>query len=327
MINKRFKSIIRWTIAIGCLAYIAFFFWQQQEHLQVVVSLNPGLIVLVLVLLLSYYPLQSFRYHLVIEKCSGVGVPVWIWFRIFILGLFLNNFVPQMGNVYRSIRLKREYNVSFTRYISAYLSFAWMDTCLNMMIATLVVVITEPDLQLSGINAIFLLIVLTTTIAISPVLVLKISRLFKLKAKPTFWIQSKLSEVFEVTVENLHDQQYILKMLVFGLAAFIQMCLTFYVCFRCFGMHLTLPAMSLFYALFKMSTYLNVTPGNLGIRELAYGILSEQLNIGMAEGILVSAVFRILAYIVLFSLAIMMGGLNLLRHREEYQRREIKPEL
>lgn len=318
MNQKRLKSIVRWVIALLCIGYIVVFFWQQRAHLEVAFRLDLPLLLLVLVLLVIYYLLYSYRYLIVIEKCSGTQVPYWGWFRLCVLGLFLNKFVPQMGNIYRGVRLKKDYQVTYTRYISVYLSFAWMDTCLNMVIAMIVMAIAEPDLQISGINASFLFGALAIIIALIPIIVLQGFRLVESKTHRPFWIQAKLSEVFEVTVGNLHDLRYILNVLFFILLTFIEMCTVLYICFRSLGLPITFPAMVLFYAVYKISTYLNITPGNLGIRELAYGILSELMHIGMAEGIVASAIFRVLTYIALSILAVPLGGLDLLRHREQY---------
>lgn len=321
MKQRQIKALIRWMIAILCVGYIIVSFWRQRAHLELAFRLNPPLLLLAVSLLIIYYFLYSYRYLLVIEKCSGTHVPYWGWFRLCVLGLFLNKFVPQMGNIYRGVRLKKDYQVTYTRYISVYLSFAWMDTCLNMVLATLVMVIAQPDLQVSGINAVLLLAGLAVILVVLPIILLKVFQLIESKIHRVFWIQSKLSEVFEVTVRNLHDLRYLLNVIFFGLLTFMEISTVLYTCFRCLGLPITFPAIVIFYALYKINTYVNITPGNIGIQELAYGILSELLHIGMAEGIVAATVFRILTYIVLSALVLPMGGFDLLRHGEQYRTR------
>ena len=316
---KHLKTFVRWTIGVLCLGYIAYFFWQRKDQVELAFSLSPMSILLLFLLSLTYNLVQSYRYQFVLEKCSGVALSFGTWFQIFILGIFLNTFIPQMGNIYRSIHLKKTYGISYTNYISAYISFAWMDTSVNLVIAVIIVLVTDPHLQISGMNAALLLAGISGAVIAAPVVSLKGCQLFQSKIRRLVWIQSKLAEVFAATMTNLRDLSYVLKVLAFSLIGFVQMYVTFYVGFRCFNLYLTLPTMALFYAIFNISIYLIITPGNLGIRELAYGILSEQMHLGMAEGILISAVFRIFHYIIYFALAVPMGGWGLLRHGKEYR--------
>jgi hypothetical protein len=76
----------------------------------------------------------------------------------------------------------------------------------------------------------------------------------------------------------------------------------------------------MFCSLYKLSTYVSITPGNLGLQELACGILGAQVQTGgMAPGILASVMVRAVSYPVLAVLAISMGGIGLLRGRSRYQ--------
>ena len=324
--KHKHKKIIQWTIACICLGYIGVFFWQQREQLRLALKLNIPLLLLIQLMLFVYYLCYSYRYLLVIEKCSGVKVPYWGWFRLCVLGLFLNKFVPQMGNIYRGARLKQDYQVSYTRYASVYFSFAWMDTCLNMFIAMIVMMTIEPELQIAGIKAGLIIAALLIMIVLIPGVFLSIFRFVESKTRRTFWIQSKLSEVLEVTTDNIRDIKYLGRLLVLTLLTFGVMATVQYIGFSALGFKVTVPAIIIFYALYKLGTYLNITPGNLGIRELAYGFLSEFLGIGMAEGIMVSAVFRIFTYTTLSILAVPLGGWDLLRKGDQYRPpKDVKP--
>lgn len=66
-------------------------------------------------------------------------------------------------------------------------------------------------------------------------------------------------------------------------------------------------------------TSINLPPGNLGVRKVAFGLLADLTGIGMAEGMLVSALLRVVGYIALFAVALAMGGLGVLRQAERYR--------
>jgi hypothetical protein len=73
--------------------------------------------------------------------------------------------------------------------------------------------------------------------------------------------------------------------------------------------------LAVFYALFKLSFYINLTPGNLGVQEVVWGKLSELMGIGMAQGVLVSAFVRVVSTGVILVLGIALGGWDMLRSR------------
>ena len=49
---------------------------------------------------------------------------------------------------------------------------------------------------------------------------------------------------------------------------------------------------ALFLALVQMSSLVVVTPGNIGVRELAFGLIGSALETGAVNGLLISAVTR-----------------------------------
>ena len=70
----------------------------------------------------------------------------------------------------------------------------------------------------------------------------------------------------------------------------------------------------LYAILLKLSLLVNITPGNLGLRELVYGQLSQALGTGVEASILVSGIIRMVTYLLLSVLGVLFGGLALLRH-------------
>jgi uncharacterized membrane protein YbhN (UPF0104 family) len=47
-----------------------------------------------------------------------------------------------------------------------------------------------------------------------------------------------------------------------------------------------------------------ITPGNLGVRELAYGGFSGALGVGLGTGVLVTLMIRILSFSLLAAMAL-----------------------
>lgn len=82
------------------------------------------------------------------------------------------------------------------------------------------------------------------------------------------------------------------------------------------GIEPNVPDLALFLALYKLSTLVVLTPGNLGIREMAFGFLSQALGIGMAEGILASAMLYAVHSSLVIPLGLAFGSSHLFSHEK-----------
>ncbi len=239
-------------------------------------------------------------------------MPFWSWFKLFIHTRFLNQFFPQSGNIYRGFALKKKFDISYTNYITSFASFAWMDTCFNFIIASAIVLIFEPKLEIFNLNAGLMIFGLTCITIISPYFLNKISVFIEKKSEKTLWIHKKSNDVLNSTINNMKDFKFVSKILLLGILAFIRTIAFYYVLFKNFNVDPNLSILVIFYALFKLSSFFIITPGNLGIQEIAFGFLSAQLGIGISEGILVCATGRVIGVLVIIILGISTGGYDLI---------------
>ncbi len=315
--RHRWAQAARWGLMAVCLSYLAWFFMRNRDTLEVAFSLRPGLLAGILLLQLVYYGLQGWRFRIVMEKCSGVRLPMWPWLRLFILGRFLNIMLSQAGNVYRSVRLKRDFGVSYTRYIGGFASMLWLDTCMNLLVAVAVILLFEPGFRIGTVRAWSAIAVLAVMVIVAPLAAERLLRGLHFRRARLDWVHGRLSEVLRITVANLHDPVYLLKIFGLGLLVFARTVWLFDLYFRAFGVEVPLPALAVFYTLFKLSFFVMLTPGNLGVQEIAWGFLSEQMGLGMARGVLMSAFIRVVGLVVIGVLGLACGGWDLLRRRDQ----------
>ncbi len=316
---KKIANIVRWTIAIICLAYIVNFFCKNTEELKKLSLFQPVILVYIIALQLIFHMLNGMKFKIVLEKCSSKKVKFLPWMKIFMLGRFLNTVIPQSGNIYRGITLKRQFDVSYTRYISGYSSFAWMEVFINLFIAALSILLINPGFKIGPVSAWKILIILGLISIALPILIELIFNKITLKNQYLNWVHSKLAEVITVSVSNLKDPVYMLKINLFTVIMFARTCLVFYLYFKIFKLDVGLSALLVFCSLFKISAFVIITPSNIGIQELAYGFLSEQMEIGAAQGMLVSGLIRLIAVPVILILGIALGGMDLIRKRKDYK--------
>src|SRR4030042_949442 len=166
---KQIKPLLKLMIVAACIAYIAGFFYTNRNSLSIVFTMNFTTLSAVAMFWLCYMLVHSWRLQLILQKCSGRKIAFRQWFKILVLGNFLNLVFSQLGNVYRGVRLKKEYDISYTSYIASFASFAWMDTCMNLVLGIVIILLIQPDLKISSLPASLLLAIFCTVIIILPV--------------------------------------------------------------------------------------------------------------------------------------------------------------
>lgn len=315
---KRFKIILRLILVAICIAYLVRFFAKNSETIQIAFRLDYKLLLAIIGLQPFFYLLQSWRFRVVMEKCTATKLPFWPWLKIYILARFLNTIFSQAGNVYRSTTLKRNFGIPHTSYIGGHASMTWLDTCMNLIMALVIVIIVKPGFQIGQFRAWKLLTILLIVFVPLPFLTEMFIGRFTFKNKLLSWIHQRFHQVVIISVNNLNDPAYLLKVFFIGVLIFIRTCLAFYIFFLCFDIEVSLPALAMFYAIFKLSSFIVLTPGNLGIQEVVWGILSESMGIGMAQGVLVSAFVRVVGTCSIIFLGFTLGGIDLIQNRKQY---------
>ncbi len=315
---KKLKKIIRLLIALACIIYLVRFFYKNKDSLLLILKLDVPTIFFIIILTVSYFFIYSLRFQIVLEKCSSIRLNYIYLFKLLIQARFLNLVFSQMGNVYRGYKLKKDCNISYTRYISSFTSTLWMDTCFNLFFATTVILVLSPRFKIGYFIAWQTFLILALLISAVPVAVIFLMSKFKIKIKFLDWTHAKLTEVLSVTISNLRDTTYLLKFFSLGIIQLALTVLAHYILFKRFDLILNLPTLLVFYILLRLSIFISITPGNIGVQEIAYGFIAEQMGIGMAAGILVSVVARVLNFFIIILLGIILGGTSLLRRRKEF---------
>lgn len=315
---KQIKTFLKIVIVTACIVYIASFFYINRNSLSIVIRMNFTTLLTLVLLWFSYMLLHSWRFQFILQKCGSRKIAFWRWFKILTLGNFLNLVFSQLGNVYRGVKLKKEHDISYTSYITSFASFAWMDTWMNLVLAIVIILLIKPDLKIGPFSASFLLVIICAVIIILPVMASFFLRFIRFKNSYLDWTKSKLSQVLTTTLDNIKDASFLLKIILLGIVIFSLTVFSYYVLFAGFDMRLTLPVLTVFCTLLNLSTFFVITPGNIGIQEIAFGFISQQLGIGMAQGILVSIVSRIISTALTILMGMLFGGMNLIRHRKDY---------
>jgi len=291
MQKETLKRIRKWfsrLLSLALTIYIIYYIIQNHEHFKVITSLGvPEIMGLFLVILVTTL-VSAQRLLLVMKYFDLQEISFSRWFRIFILARFLNRLVPQGGNLYRALTLKKEKGFSLKNYTLSFIGFTWIDLLVTFSLISIVLYGYQPTLSIGKINLMYA--------SIAAVIILIITALIYFR-RP-----SAVKMDWGLLWRNI-----MLCMITFGLSL-----LWFYLGFRSVHVSIPIGALAVFTAIIRMGLIVTITPGNIGVLELAYGTLSSALGFNFATGVMVAAVTRAVSFCSVLLLGALMGGLPMI---------------
>jgi uncharacterized membrane protein YbhN (UPF0104 family) len=262
--------------------------------------------------------IYGYRFYLVVRKLSRKKIGLWACIKSVILNRFLSACAPQSGNLYQSVLLKKQYQVSYTQFVSSLVALTWFDTCLNLSLALAFILIINPKIMLGSFYASHVVGLLIMSILVVPLLIEYFLSKFHFQARFPAWLHGRLSELFSSVLSSIRDIRYLSHLLGTGLLSFLNTLVILYLCFKSIGISLDWAAIAFYHVILKLLNTILITPGNIGIREIAYGIISQQMNLSMGEGMNVSMVIRIIGMVVILTAGVLLGGHALLKQQKSH---------
>jgi uncharacterized protein (TIRG00374 family) len=311
------KLFIRWTLGIVCLGYVVFYFINNKEDILVLKQIEKlDLFVLLTILVIGHF-IYAIRMRIILEKNSQTELPFWPWLKIFFVSRFISLYAGQAGNVYRGVVLKKNHRVSYTNYISSYFFINWIDLAMGLVYGIIIVTILKPGLKIYNINGLLLMGVLLLSMIILPLMVLLLLPKIKTNIRFLNWIHERFTEMLSTAVYSFNDLSYILKILISGMLAFFNIILVIYICFRAINVMISLDIAIFYKIITNLLNKIIITPSNVGVREIVYGILSKEFEIGMSQGMLVSLIIRAIGIIIITVLGLAIGGTDIFKTNKE----------
>jgi uncharacterized membrane protein YbhN (UPF0104 family) len=307
------RRLLPWIFLVVALAATVWLVLSREEDVSTLVALDPLYVVALLALQVVYLVVQSVRFHVVLVRFAGQPVGFWRWTKLFIIGRFLNLFIPQAGNVYRAVELRRRFDVRIQDFLVAFVNAPWLAMILNFLFGAILVGVLVPGVPVAGVPLWLLLLGATVATALAPLVALAILPLFPRRFKATAWLQARLREMVTVTFESLREARYLAWVTWWTFIAFVQASVMIGVGFYALGVPVGVAEAIAFYVLLQLTTYVQVTPGNLGFQELAFAALAAGFGASAADGVLVSTIVRVTGVAALLVTALPAGGLEALR--------------
>ncbi len=283
------------------------------DDLDALAALAPAAVAWLVVQQLAYLVAQSGRFHVVLVRFANRPVGFTPWLRLFVIGRFLNLFVPQGGNVYRAVELRRRFDVAYVDFVAAFVNAPWLAMVLNLAIGAVAVLALRPGTELAGWPLWLLLAAATLAGAAAPFVALALLPLLPRRWRPLAWLHARLAEMVRATLASLRDRRYLAAVFAWTFVSFVQATAMLWYGFSALGSPVGVAEAIAFYVLLQLATYFPVTPGNVGVQELAFGALSAGFGASAVDGVVVSGLLRATGVVALVLAALPLGGVEALR--------------
>lgn len=294
--------VLRIAFSSALLALLAWHFSRNPDDYAFLQDLQAKYLLPIVFLSMVQLLLEAIRFSFTANTVWG-QLTVLQAFAFLVFSRLLNRIVPQSGLLYKVRMLQKQQDSSFGRVVLIFGSMAWMQLCFTLLIAIALLLGREPHMRVAGVSVLVPLVAAQLLLVGGTVLagVLPI-RGFAEKES----LNRKLKRLLLAAsnaVEGL--TQLIRAPRLLALSALTIACsilvgvMRLVLCFTMLGYSLNFDEGAVFIAINRLLNITTLTPGNIGITELAYGGLAHSVGFGVAAGVTAALVIRILSFLTL----------------------------
>jgi uncharacterized protein (TIRG00374 family) len=306
-LSKRHRTLLRWLLAVVLLGLSVRLLWSNPEALRRLLSVRVEVLLGLAAQVVLNQWLMSWRVALAVEQCAG-GRVFASWFRLTTVGQFLNLFVPQLGNVYRAAVLKREHGLPYTSYASSLLAVVWLDLLMGFIVALAVIALFDATLQFADLPAPLWLGGATLALLVAPFAAVGALRALRFEEGAAARFLTRITRVLSTSNSVLHRPRFLLRYFLINVLSTAGQVVGLWLSFHALGTDIGLTAMILFQVFLKLSNQIVITPGNLGLTELAFAGLAHASQLNAEQGVAASLLSRTVWTVVSIALGLAFGG-------------------
>jgi uncharacterized membrane protein YbhN (UPF0104 family) len=206
------------------------------------------------------------------------------------------------------VALKREHSVSYGAYASILFAYVWLDLLMGVSIAFAVIAVFDTGLELAGVPVLLWLSLVVCALFGAPIIAGRVLERVPATRPRLARLRARVATLLAATQTGLKNPIFLLRVLVVNLFSTAGQVATYWFCFRVVGSDISISALIVFQVFAKLSNQVIITPGNLGLNELAIGVLSRASNQTLEQGIAVSILVRAVSSTTQIVLGLLAGG-------------------
>ena len=306
--GSRLRGFVGLLLQLACVAYVARVLWRERAELSTAFDLSAGAIISLLALMAVAHVQRAYEFTYMLRRL-GVKEPFGEGFLLTGAGFLLNHLPFNAGLVMRATVLKRDHALPYTSYLALVMVNALMNVAMAAVVGLVTVAFTAHGRGTLPLLAAFAaMLVGAVTLAFLPVSWVPEGSHF-------LWRRLRMLGSGIALLRGNTSNLLLLAALAF--TKVVVSAVRVSICFGALHAYLSpLPA-ALLSSTTIVFSLVNVTPGNLGLREVAMAAVSTVIGSSYQVGMAAASIDRamLLAYTVVSGLP----GLYALRRRGPFK--------
>jgi len=273
------KKIIKLSIFFLTVISLYIILDDNRDVLKISTNVNQVDFYFLLVLNIIFIYLFSLIQHKILYYHYGVKQS-WIeWYGLSAIAAFYNQVFPaKAGTIFRSVYLKKQYQLSFIQFTLSLILQIFYTTALSIIFITFTILLLDEHF----------LFIYRILFAIFILAIVLIMFLFEAKITEKFLLKRNL----KVNVSNRIQHIYYYNILLVISLYIICRVIMLYVAFDTIGYPIPIYYSFLITPILLLSNFINVLPGNFGIKELLIGFIFKISGYELSLAIVAALVDR-----------------------------------
>lgn len=301
-------NYIRYGTIFFVSLFLFFYISENYEDFIILDRLNTSsILILYLLYLLSLLVNCSQSYSII----GDPTIKIFPFIKIYILARFLTKIVPQSGNIYMGKMLKDKFKLNYSTFIERLFSLYLLDTLFIVLLSVVILFFTiNNTLLITKIDHSFIILGISF-LAIALLFIYIYNKNSKYKNE---WI-NKTIQIYLNIINSLKNIYLVLKIFIYSFLSFLLMSFIFYQMFSSLSLDVNISYAIIFTSVLRVSQLVKITPGNIGVSEFLLAYVADFLGIGFNNGVMISLIYRVIAYTSIISFGLAFGVLALIKDK------------
>ena len=258
-----------WAIAALGIAILAWIVVTTDAPIDTI-NFSIGTVAILIVAQGAYLVTESLRMQTVIEQAAEMRFERWHMLRLFVKARILNLVIPQSGNLYRIAGIKDRYDAAVSETVGGMAGFVWLSVSASLGLSTLLFALGLGDAATAQTPPWVALLVLTVLAIVAPWIVLGL--VSRIQREHGF--VSKLVRAADAALAVTKSPRTLATFGAYWLLTIVVVVVMYSTAFSMVGPVPSVATLVAIYALVQATSFVVVTPGNIGIQDLGFAAVA-----------------------------------------------------
>lgn len=294
--SKQLTIILKALAVVICLGLIVRYFSTHSEEINLLKSISPRDIIFLTGILFVVQATHCFKLYLLVLPLGLREVPFWRWFGIITVSRFVNQHMLQGAHVYRFLKLKKDYQFSYTKSFGFTIYYLWIETVSLLAVTLLIIGYAHLTSEYTFGEVLATLAAVLAACLIGPAVVMFLYQRFG-RGRLAKW-DERVADISATILKHVRNPRFLLFYGLITVAFILVYLAAVRIGFTALGVPVSFYQNVLFTVVLILTRMFNIVPANIGVSEVVCGTISEAIDISFGSGILVAGMVRIVNYLI-----------------------------